>query len=161
MRDRLREIATRKPVVVDSRYDVLAFGGVTVVKPNEDEAIAATAATDGSMPHMQQAAGELIERLGVEAVLLTLGNQGMLLRQRESDPVLLPVEGTDEIVDLTGAGDTVAATFTVAVTSGASYRDAAYLANCAAGIAVMKEGAAIVRPGELRAALAARSNEGT
>ena len=154
MKKRLGEIASRKPVIVDSRYDLLSYGPVTVIKPNEDEAIAATTATDGSIPQMRQAASELIERLGVKAVLLTLGSQGMLLHERSGDPILIPAEGTDEIVDLTGAGDTVAAIFTVATASGANFQDAARLANCAAGIVVMKEGAATVSPHELRAALA-------
>ena len=153
MKRLLRTIAQRKPVLVDSRYAMLSFAGVTVVKPNEEEAIAATSAQDGSVEQMTLAARELTERLAVKTVLITLGNQGMLLAEAGRDPVHLPASGSDEIVDLTGAGDTVAATFTLALAAGADGRTAAELANRAAGLAVMKEGPATVTRDELRAAL--------
>ncbi len=150
----LREIAQQKPVIVDSRYDALSFRGVTVIKPNEDEAIAATGVRDGSIEQMRIAAAKLTELVDVDTVLVTLGNQGMLLHHRAHEPVLLPAAGTDEIVDLTGAGDTVAATFAVAIAADAGYEDAAYLSNCAAGLAVMKEGPATITCAELGAAVA-------
>ncbi len=151
----LRTIATDKPVLADSRFDMLGFPGVTVIKPNEDEALAATSISDGSVEQMKVAARELSDRLDVSAVLITLGNQGMLLHQRDGEPQHIPAVGTDEIVDLTGAGDTVAAVFTTALAAGVEMLDAAQLSNCAASVAVMKDGAASVTPAELEQAVRA------
>jgi bifunctional ADP-heptose synthase (sugar kinase/adenylyltransferase) len=139
--------------VVDSRYDARSFGGVTVLKPNEEEAIDATSATDGSAEQMHIAAEELVDRLELQAVLITLGNQGMLLHQRGRACCLIPAVGTDQIVDLTGAGDTVAAVFTAAMAAGRSALEAAHLANAAASIVVMREGVATVSPAELARAV--------
>lgn len=151
----LREIAAAKPVVADSRFGMLGFTGVTMVKPNEDEAIAATSVGNGGLESMRMAASELIERLDVQAVLVTLGNQGMLLQQRDGAAEHVPAVGTDEIVDLTGAGDTVAAVLTTALAAGVPMLDAVRLANCAAGVVVMKEGAASASRDELLAMVAA------
>ncbi len=150
----LREIAATKPVVADSRFDLLGFSGVTMVKPNEDEAIAATSVGNGGLASMRVAAKELIARLDVEAVLLTLGNQGMLLQQRDGRSEHVPAVGTDEIVDLTGAGDTVAAVVTTALAAGVPMLDAVRLSNCAASVVVMKEGAASAGRDELLARIA-------
>ncbi len=155
----LREIAVRKPVVADSRFDTLGFPGVTVIKPNEDEAIAATSITDGSVAQMKLAARELIDRLDVRAVLITLGNQGMLLYERGGEPQHIPAVGTDEIVDLTGAGDTVAAVLAACLASGVEMLGAACLSNCAASVAVMKEGAASITPAELLDAVRAAGDQ--
>ncbi len=145
----MRAIAADKPVLADSRFDTLGFPGVTVIKPNEDEAIAATSVADGSIDQMKRAARELSDRLDVRAVLITLGNQGMLLYERGGGAEHISAVGTDEIVDLTGAGDTVAAILTTALAAGIGMLDAAKLSNCAAGVVVMKEGAASVTPDEL------------
>jgi rfaE bifunctional protein kinase chain/domain len=153
LKDAFAGIAARKPVLADSRFDTLGFPGVTVIKPNEEEAMQATSIRNGGLEEMQRAAAELSRRLGVRAVLITLGNQGMLLHERDRAPEHIPAVGTDEIVDLTGAGDTVAAVFTAALACGAAMIDAARLANCAAGVVVMKEGAASVTPAELMEAV--------
>jgi D-glycero-beta-D-manno-heptose-7-phosphate kinase len=145
----MRSIATRKPVLADSRFDTLGFPGVTVTKPNEEEALQATGMANGGIEPMKRAAHELSRRLDVAAVLITLGNQGMLLHERHGEPRHIPAVGTDEIVDLTGAGDTVAAVFTTALAAGAGLFEAATLANAAASIVVMKEGAASATPAEL------------
>ncbi|MBN1344102.1 MAG: bifunctional hydroxymethylpyrimidine kinase/phosphomethylpyrimidine kinase [Phycisphaerae bacterium] len=145
----MREIASRKCVLADSRFDTLGFRGVTVIKPNEDEAIEATSIRNGSVEEMKLAAAELSDRLDVPAVLITLGNQGMLLYERGRGTNHIPAVGTDEIVDLTGAGDTVAAVFTTSMAAGMSPLEAARLSNCAASVVVMKEGAATARPEEL------------
>jgi len=152
-KDMLRQFACVKTVVVDSRYDARSFGGVTVLKPNEEEAIDATSAIDGSTEQMRIAARELVDRLELQAVLITLGNQGMLLHQREGSCFLIPAVGTDQIVDLTGAGDTVAAVFTAAMAAGRSALEAAHLANAAASVVVMCEGVATVSPAELSRAI--------
>jgi rfaE bifunctional protein kinase chain/domain len=152
-KDMLRQFARVKTVVVDSRYDARSFGGVTVLKPNEEEAIDATSATDGSAEQMRIAARELVERLELQAVLITLGNQGMLLHDRGGSCRLIRAVGTDQIVDLTGAGDTVAAVLTAAMAAGRSALEAAHLANAAASIVVMREGVATVSPAELSRAI--------
>ncbi len=150
LKDALREVAARKPVLADSRFDTLGFSGMTVIKPNEEEAMQATSIGQGGIEPMTRAARILAERLGVRAVLVTLGNQGMLLHEQGRSPEHIPAVGTDQIVDLTGAGDTVAAIFTAALAAGAPMSDAAKLANCAASVVVMKEGAASTSPDELR-----------
>jgi len=152
-KDMLRQLARVKTVVVDSRYDARGFAGVTVLKPNEEEAIEATSATDGSAEQMCIAARELIDLLELQAVLITLGNQGMLLHRRGGTCYLIPAVGTDQIVDLTGAGDTVAAVFTTAMAASRSVVEAAHLANAAASIVVMCEGVATVSRTELRRAV--------
>jgi len=150
LKDVMRSIARRKPVLADSRFDTLGFHGVTVIKPNEEEAIQATSISNGGIEQMKSAARELSRRLDVAAVLITLGNQGMLLYERDQSPQHIPAVGTDEIVDLTGAGDTVAAVLTTGLAAGVGMLDAARLANCAASVVVMKEGAAAVTPAELK-----------
>jgi D-glycero-beta-D-manno-heptose-7-phosphate kinase len=147
LRDALADAAVHKPVVADSRYGLMDFKGVTVAKPNEQEALA-VAGTD----NIPAAARLIRDRLNVHAVLVTLGNQGMLLH-RETTSERIPAAGTDEIVDLTGAGDTVAAVLTAALARNAELSDAAHLANLAGGLVVMKEGAASVTCDELRNAL--------
>lgn len=185
LRDQLREIAQRKPVVADSRYDIHLFRGMTVVKPNEEEAEAAarrlnlslTGSSDGSSvsvvaaprggrssPQREQgtvAAGHegelataLAERLEAGAALVTLGNKGMVLGRRGA-AVRIPAVGSGEIVDLTGAGDSVAATLAAALAAGADMETACRLANHAGAVVVMKEGAATVSPDELRASVLA------
>lgn len=149
LKDALRAIAAEKPVLADSRFDTLGFPGVTVIKPNEEETLAATSIADGSIEQMKLAAVELGDRLDVAAVLITLGNQGMLLYERDGAPQHVPAVGTDEIVDLTGAGDTVAAVFATCLAARLKMLDATRISNCAASVVVMKEGAASVTPGEL------------
>jgi rfaE bifunctional protein kinase chain/domain len=149
----LRHVAQRKIVVADSRFDTRGFAGVTAIKPNEEEAIAATSAVDGSPDQMVRAARELAESLQLQAVLITLGNQGMLLYDSDKRSHLIAAVGTDQIVDLTGAGDTVAALFTAALAAGGSAPEAAHLANFAASVVVMRHGVATVTVEELKTAI--------
>jgi len=86
-------------------------------------------------------------------VLITRGSRGMALFIKGTPTVHIPIVGSDEIADVTGAGDTVMATMTLALASGASFHSAAWLANYAAGLVVMKRGTATVNAAELRAAL--------
>lgn len=145
-----------KPVTLDSRYKLLQYPDVTAATPNEDEAAAASG-TDLSAERMEdlQFAGVSIQQvLDCEAVLITRGSRGMALIERgKGEPVLIPVSGSDQIADVTGAGDTVIATFTLALAAGASYLEAAALANFAGGIVVMKMGTATVSNDELRRAI--------
>ena len=154
----LTKYAHGKPITLDSRYDLLSFPGVTAATPNEEEAAAAAGTTlyDGENGdhRVAQVAQALRESLDCEAVLITRGSRGMALLQREeSEPLFIPVYGTDQVADVTGAGDTVIATFTLALAAQASYAEAAKLANYAGGIVVMKMGTATVSTAELRHAI--------
>jgi rfaE bifunctional protein kinase chain/domain len=153
----LTKSATGKPVTLDSRYDLLRFPGVTAATPNEEEAAAAagTSLFNGDNDvRLQQAGDELRSKLGSEALLITRGSRGMALFERgRPEPVLIPVYGTDQVADVTGAGDTVIATFTLALAAGASFAEAAKIANYAGGIVVMKMGTATVSNDELRRAI--------
>ena len=97
--------------------------------------------------------GELLQRLACKAVLVTRGSDGMALFERGRPPLHIPVHGSDQVADVTGAGDTVIATFTLALASGASPEEAARLANYAGGIVVMKHATATVSADELVAAV--------
>jgi bifunctional ADP-heptose synthase (sugar kinase/adenylyltransferase) len=98
-----------------------------------------------------------------DALLVTRGSRGMALFEPRRPTAHIPIWGSDEIADVTGAGDTVIATMTLAIAAGASFLEAARLANYAGGIVVMKRGTAIVTPDELREAVrrdAARTGSG-
>jgi rfaE bifunctional protein kinase chain/domain len=150
----LTAAAGDKPVTLDSRYDLLRFSGVTAATPNEEEAAEAAGMTlfNGDNDVRLRQAGEMLrEKLGSEALLITRGSRGMALFERDrAEPVFIPVYGTDQVADVTGAGDTVIAAFTLALAAGASFAEAAKVANYAGGIVVMKMGTATVSNDELR-----------
>lgn len=147
----------RKPVTLDSRYNILSFPGVTAATPNEEEAAAAAGISlfnGEDEGRLRQVATAIQQSLDAEAVLITRGSRGMALFESPTeDPLLIPVYGTDQVADVTGAGDTVIATFTLALAAGASYAEASKLANYAGGIVVMKMGTATVGNEELRRAI--------
>ena len=143
-------------VLVDSRYDLLKYRGMTACTPNESEAEAALGMRVGNNARALERAGRaLLRRLRSRAVLITRGSQGMALFEPDRATVHIPISGSDQIADVTGAGDTVIATMTLALAAGATFEDAARLANCAGGIVVMKRGTATVSADELRQAIAA------
>jgi rfaE bifunctional protein kinase chain/domain len=142
------------PVTVDSRFALLGFRGMTAVTPNEPEVEAALGVTIGHDVKRLEAAGRsLLRRLGVKAALITRGSDGMALFEPGRPPRHIPIYGSDQVADVTGAGDTVIAAFTLALTAGATPSEAAYLANYAGGIVVMKRGTATVSGAELRRAV--------
>ena len=144
----------RIPLFVDSRSQLRLFRGVTAATPNLQEAESALGEPIGEDPtRLQRAAGLLREAAGAEAVVVTRGSHGMTLFVGSRDPIPIPVYGTDEVADVTGAGDTVISTFTLAALSGSGYHEAALLANYAGGIVVMKRGTATVGRDELRRAV--------
>jgi D-glycero-beta-D-manno-heptose-7-phosphate kinase len=149
----LTGFANGKPVTLDSRYDLLRYPDVTAATPNEEEAAAAAGISlfdDTNGENLSFVAQTLQQGLDCDAVLITRGSRGMALYERDArEPLLIPVFGTDQIADVTGAGDTVIATFTLALSAGASYAEAATLANYAGGIVVMKMGTATVSNDEL------------
>jgi rfaE bifunctional protein kinase chain/domain len=145
----------RVPVTVDSRYGLLSFRGMTAVTPNEPEVEAALGVTIGHDGKRLESAGRsLLRRLRVSAVLITRGGDGMALFEPGRPTVHVPIYGSDQVADVTGAGDTVIATFTLALAAGASPLEASLLANYAGGIVVMKRGTATVSSAELLRALA-------
>jgi rfaE bifunctional protein kinase chain/domain len=128
---------------------------MTAVTPNEPEVEAALGVTIGNDRRRLESAGRtLLRRLGVKACLVTRGSDGMALFEPGQPTLHVPIHGSDQVADVTGAGDTVIATFTLGLAAGASPAEAALLANYAGGIVVMKRGTATVSAAELGAAIA-------
>ena len=156
-RRRLRGPGRRQPpILVDSRYALLGFRGMTACTPNESEVEALLGVKIGDDGKVLEKAGrELLKRTGAEAVLITRGSRGMALFEPQRATVHIPISGSDQIADVTGAGDTVIATMTLALACGATFEEAARLANYAGGLVVMKRGTAVVTARELKAAVTA------
>ena len=143
-----------KTVTVDSRGRVGAFRRVAGCTPNQEELENAVDLSGAPDEHDVATSGrELLRRTGNRAVLVTRGAQGMVLFRRGAPAFVVPPFGAGEVADVTGAGDTVIATYTLALLAGGSPEEAAVLANTAAGIVVMKYGTATVSSKELTAAL--------
>jgi rfaE bifunctional protein kinase chain/domain len=145
---------TRGPIVVDSRYNLLAFRGITACTPNESEVEHALGIRIGDNVRALERAGRAVLRqTRAEAVLITRGSRGMALFEPDRPTRHIPIVGSDQIADVTGAGDTVIATLTLALSAGATFEEAAHLANHAGGLVVMKRGTATVSASELRYAI--------
>jgi len=142
------------PVTLDSRHQLRQYMGVTAATPNEQEIEQAfgTPIMD-KVETLHRLASRILARQRFEALLVTRGAAGMILYQAGSRPQSLRVFGSTDAVDVTGAGDTVIAVFTAALGVGASFLDAARLANCAGGLVVMKSGTATVTGAELAQAI--------
>lgn len=140
-------------VAVDSRYDLPRFRGATAATPNEPEVEALAGAELGDESALEKAGRVVLERLDSRYLLITRGSRGMALLDREGPVTFMPIHGSDQIADVTGAGDTVISAFTVGLAAGAGAVEAAWLANVAGGVAVMKRGTATVSPRELSESL--------
>jgi len=154
--DILRRRAGRKPppITIDSRYDLLAYKHLTAATPNEPEVEAAFGQAIGQNLERLHALGrKLLRRQSLQALLVTRGRDGMALFEPRREPRHLPIFGSDQAVDVTGAGDTVIAAFTLALAAGASFYHAALIANCAGGIVVMKRGTATATLREVAVAI--------
>lgn len=143
----------RIPLLVDSRFRLKEFIGATTATPNQEE--------------VEQILGknftekdciELREKLALESLLITCGNKGMLLIEKDKNPLKIEVVGSKEPVDVTGAGDTVIAVYALGLASGLSFGESTNLANHAGGIVVMKKGTASVRANELLDSMGQESN---
>jgi rfaE bifunctional protein kinase chain/domain len=135
---------------IDSRFSLMNFLHLTAATPNEPEVESALGISIGNDAKKLEWAGRtLLRKLKHEAILVTRGKDGMTLFQRGKKTVHIPIHGSDEVTDVTGAGDTVIATFTLGLACGASFYDAARLANYAGGIVVMKHGTRPVTHEEL------------
>jgi rfaE bifunctional protein kinase chain/domain len=131
----------------------MRFRGVTAVTPDESEVEKATRMRLIGDHGVEEAAQMLLEKLKVQAVLITRGNRGMTLLEKSSKIHRIPISGHEDITDITGVGETVASVFALSLAAGAGFSDAACLANCAAGIVVKKSGTAVLTREELREAV--------
>jgi rfaE bifunctional protein kinase chain/domain len=147
-----RAVAARDGLVriADSRYRLAEMRGLDGATPNEEE----LEALEGEAGSILERGSRLRRRLEARFLLLTRGSHGMVLFE-DGAAVSIPVHGTDQVADVTGAGDTVLGTFALAVAAGADPLEAALLANYAGGVVVMKMGTATLDQGELRDAVRA------
>lgn len=141
--------ARRIPVLADSRFNLSNFAAFTSATPNQDEVEQLLGQQFTNNGDLESAAEELRDQLGYRALLVTRGSNGMTLLEDGVAPIHLDAVGAREPVDVTGAGDTVMAAYTLALASDSSFPDAARLANYAGGLVVMKRGTASVTGEEL------------
>jgi len=145
--------ANRKLITVDPKEEHFdLYREVTAITPNRAEAGAAVGRELETEAHVEEAGRELLRKLRCEAVLITLGEDGMCLFERGGRRTRIPTVA-QEVFDVAGAGDTVIGTFALALASGASRPEAAVLANLTAGIVVGKLGVAVATPEEILARL--------
>lgn len=148
--------ALNKVIVVDSHGSLFRFQGVTALTPNQPEAELTLGITITNADELNKAGQRLRNESKARSVLITRGSEGMSLFEEGKLPLHLPIHTlphASEIVDTNGAGDTVAATFTLALTAGAGMAEAAYLANAAAALVVRRLGCASNTPEELMSVL--------
>ena len=154
-----KAMAKRKgaiPVTLDARYHLHRYGkaGITAATPNEAELEAQYGVTIGQdIGELMRAGRATLATMKLRALLVTRGRHGMALFGPEDRLTQIPVYGSDQAVDVTGAGDTVLAAYTLALACGASALEAAHIANIAGGLVVMKRGTATVSREELLEAI--------
>ena len=142
------------PIILDSRYRLTQYSGATAATPNEPEVEEALGVRVGQDWNKVVAAGEqIMARMKLQSLVITRGRDGMVAFDQKHKPVDIPIVGSDQVADVTGAGDTVIAAFTAALAAGATTEEAAQLANYAGGIVVMKRGTATVSRAELLQAI--------
>ena len=148
--------STERVVTLDSRYALLSYrnSGVTAATPNEPELEMLHHARIGNDRAALERLGALtLRQMKLQALVVTRGKDGMVVFERGRKPHNIPIYGTDQALDVTGAGDTVIAVFTLALAAGATFVEAAHLANYAGGIVVMKRGTSSLTREELLAAI--------
>ena len=150
----LRQAGRRRvvlvPLILDSRYRLLEYSGATAATPNEPEVESALGIRiEQDWQKLTQAGKQVMDRMKLQSLLITRGRDGMVAFDQNHAPVDIPIFGSDEVTDVTGAGDTVIAAFSAALAAGATTEEAAQLANYAGGIVVMKRGTATVSREEL------------
>ena len=150
----VRKIASNRliPLVVDSRFRLERFTGATSATPNQEEVEKLL-----GKPFEEPDCEGIRQRLDLESLLITLGGKGMVLSEQGRPPLTIPAVGSDQPLDVTGAGDTVIAAYTLGLASGLSFAEAASIANHAGGIVVMKRGTAVATLTELLDSLASIS----
>lgn len=148
----------KTPVTVDSRFRLLNFQEITAATPNEPEVEwALRIELNDNFRLLKQAGKTILRKIKAKALLITRGSKGMVLFEPNKLPCSIPIHGTTDIVDVTGAGDTVISVFTLALASGATFKEAALLANYAGGIVVMKKGTATLTRAELKKAVESKN----
>ncbi|MEA2034135.1 MAG: D-glycero-beta-D-manno-heptose-7-phosphate kinase [Euryarchaeota archaeon] len=146
--DEVIRLAGSRVLVVDpNRDNFLKLRGATIATPNKKEAYAAAGA--GRADPLEKVGRILLKKWAADSVLITLGEDGICLFERRKKAYYIPTLAR-EVYDVSGAGDTVAGTLALALAAGATLRQAAYLANCAAGVVVGKVGTATASSRELR-----------
>lgn len=148
-----QELARKKVVVVDSHYRLREFAGVTLITPNEPEAEKTAGFRIRNEEDTVRAGRLLLSEVRSQAVLITRGNQGMILFERDGPVTQFPIWGRDDVIDVTGAGDTVASVCALVLSCKGSFPQAARLANYAGGIVVTKRGTATLTREELAQAV--------
>ena len=151
---RAKGLIGETPVTLDSRYRMTDYQGVTAATPNEPEVEESLRIRIGNdQAKLFEAGAALLRQMKLESLVITRGGEGMVAFEKRKTPLQIPIHGHNQVVDVTGAGDTVIATFTAALAAGADTASAARIANYAAGIVVMKRGTATVSREELLAAI--------
>jgi rfaE bifunctional protein kinase chain/domain len=145
---------SEKIITVDSHGDLARFQGATALTPNQPEAEATVGLHITDRASLEYAGIRLLRDTGARGVLITRGSEGMSLFEQGALPLHIPASNLAEVADPTGAGDTVAATFTLALVAGGTMAEAALLANIAAGLVVRRIGCATNTPEELAEAVA-------
>jgi rfaE bifunctional protein kinase chain/domain len=152
VREALTRLKREIPVTLDARYQLNAYAkaGITAATPNEAEMEAAHHTIIGNnLGELERAGRATLSEMKLESLLVTRGRHGMALFAAGNETVHVAVHGSDQAVDVTGAGDTVLAAFTLALACGATKLEAAHIANIAGGLVVMKRGTATVTRDEL------------
>lgn len=149
------------PLVLDSRYSLTQWKGATLITPNEEEALAAAGWDGVSNYNIEDIGAILRDKTQCRHLIITRGNEGMALFESEGTPAHLPVFGSKECTDVTGAGDTVVATATLALAGGAEPSVAMALSNLAGALVVMKLGTATITQSEMKAELSMLVAAGT
>jgi len=157
--ERICALAKEKIVVVDSRDRLREFKGVTLLTPNEQEVGEFLGRRIDSEGDVVEAGRKIMTEVKPRHLIITRGNEGMLCFQDRDEVKKIPICGSDEVTDVTGAGDTVAGVITLGLVGGATPYEAACLANYAAGIVVMKRGTATVTAEELMEVIQGDRNE--
>ncbi len=139
-------------VVVDSRYALKKFKYITTGTPNETEAGPLVDIESYEEKDVETIIKKLTNLIKAKGMVVTRGSKGMIVYENKKI-IKIPAFGSEEIVDVSGAGDTVASIISIALACGASLKDSAFLANIGGGIVVMKRGVATVTVDELKRAL--------
>jgi len=157
----IKEARKRNKIIsVDPKENHFSsYRGVSVITPNHKEAERAVNFKIDSRKTLQKAGAKLLSKLKADVILITLGEKGMILFERDKRSYSIPTIA-QEVFDVSGAGDTVIAVYTLALVSGGSPRIAAHISNCAAGIVVGHRGTAVVGKKELLASLKRETEKG-
>jgi D-glycero-beta-D-manno-heptose-7-phosphate kinase len=150
------------PVTLDSRYRLTAYKrvGISSATPNEAEIEAIHQTTIGSdFAELERCGTATLDEMKLRSLLVTRGKDGMALFQKGHPPIHIPIHGSNQAVDVTGAGDTVLAAHTLSLASGATPLEAAHIANIAGGLVVMKRGTSTVARAELLEAIHKAASE--